>query len=214
MQRGPMLGAPLATPLLDRLITRLRDCTIPSMHTQRPVRSTFVTVHRTGNLAQVGWGLLTFFAAGLAFTCLIPLAARLTLLNTADDYRPSTLIVEHFTAARQRQGGRIMAHGVLADGQAARVQILREALPLRADGSRDRPQALDTEPATAAVELAVLVNHALDRGWLHRDQVLLAAVDWPARWRQQAMQLLALIAGGLVVAGVAAWRCRRAGRSR
>lgn len=170
------------------------------IHASRPAGQ------RPAALAQGGWFVLAFFAAGLCLLCLIPLSARLSLLRQADGFVPSTLTVEHFSAARQREGGRIFAHGVLPDGRPARVQVLRDALPQRADGSRERPHALDTDPATPAVELAVRVNPALDGGWLHRDQVLLGAIDWPARWRRQVLQLLALMVGG---AAVAVWAGRR-----
>jgi len=159
-----------------------------------------------GSWGAALWYAVAFFAAGIAFTSTVPLAARVMLARAAEGFVPGTLAVERVVFPRRTAGGRGFAYGRLADGSEARLVVEAGARPPIPPGAADtggaeRPPGAVTPP----MELQVLVNPRLAGTWLHRQRVQWPEADLRGRAMRQAGQLLAAMGCSLVLA-VLAWR--------
>ena len=158
-----------------------------------------------GGWPAAGWYAAALTGAGIAFVCSIPLAARLALLQAADGFVPSTLVVERVASPRRGGGGRWLAYGRLPDGSEARVALGGGPAAARSVAA---PQP---EPGTAHRRLPVLVNAALSGTWLHRQRVQPPAPALRDRLLREVVQLLATVAGALAVSVLGWRRLRRLG---
>lgn len=159
---------------------------------------------QAGGWPAAGWYAAALAGAGIAFVCSVPLAARVALLQAADGFVPSTLVVERVAPPRRGGGGRWWAHGRLPDGSEARVALGGPAAPRPLS---ELAQHADVQPA----RLPVMVNDALAGTWLHRQRVQAVHPALRERaWRDVA-QLLAMVAGSLAVSVLAWRRLRRLG---